>query len=292
MSNTIICFRFYNRTRQRFLFGVLENIIMFAKQALTIGINAYVPSRLALRPCLNDAKDMSNSLRSIGFQVQSAFDTDLDSMKSTTRQFIRSIRPGAVVLFYFSGHGVQFNGNNYLIPTNAIGVCADNIKSTAIDAQKLIDTMYEKKPRLVICILDCCRTNAPVDPLDGSSPFKKALAGTRPGLAPMRPPPSTILVYACAADDTASARSRNGRNSLYTYHLLRYIRTPNVDIETVLKQVAADVQRDSNNEQVPYRYSSCNEIICLTSDQIYKAPMLAQYMQPIPILRKSLLMNI
>jgi uncharacterized caspase-like protein len=265
---------------------------MFTKQALTIGINAYVPSRLALRPCLNDANDMSNSLRSIGFRVQSAFDTDLDSMKSITRHFVRSIQPGAVVLFYFSGHGVQCNGNNYLIPTNAIGVCADNIKSTTIDAQKLIDAMYERKPRLVICILDCCRTDPPVDPLDGSSPFRRALAGTRPGLAPMRPPPSTILVYACAADDTASARSRNGRNSLYTYHLLRYIKTPNVDIETILKQVAANVQRDSNNEQIPYRYSSCNEMICLTSNPGHKPPMLAQYMQHIPILRKFLLMNI
>ena len=264
---------------------------MFPKQALTIGINAYVPARHALRPCRNDASDMSSSLRSIGFQVNNALDLDLDAMKSTTDQFIRSIKPGAVVIFYFSGHGIQYNGRNYLIPTDISGLYAGNIQSTAIDAQKLVDDMYLKRPRVVICILDCCRTNAPTDPLDKFSLYKPALTGTRSGLAPMRAPPSTIIVYACAADDVASARSKNGRNSLYTYHLLRYIRTPNVDVETILKKVGADVQRDSNNEQIPYRYSSCNELIYLASGQRHKAPAVAQPQQSISILRKLLSTN-
>jgi uncharacterized caspase-like protein len=264
---------------------------MFAKQALSIGVNAYIPNRLTLEPCINDASDLSNSLRSIGFQVHCAVDLNLDSMKSINRRFVNSIRPGAVVVYYFSGHGVQSDGNNYLIPTNAIGICADNIRSTAIDAQKLINEMYAKKPRLIICILDCCRTVPPEDPLDGNSPFKKALSGTSAGLAPMQVPPSTIIVYACAADDTASPRSKNGRNSLYTYHLLRYIRTPNIDIETLLRYVGAEVQRDSKNEQIPYRYSSCNEIICLISNQGYKALAPSQYMHARPIVRKFLSMN-
>ncbi len=264
---------------------------MFAKQALSIGINAYLPSRLALRPCINDASDLSNSLRTIGFQVHCKTDLDLNSMKSITHQFVNAIQPGAVVLFYFSGHGVQSDGNNYLIPTNAVGISADNIQSTAIDAQKLINAMSAKNPRLIICILDCCRTVPPTDPLDGKSPLKRALAGTRAGFAPMQTPPSTIIVYACAADDTASPRSKNGRNSLYTYHLLHYIRTPNVDIETILRRVAADVQRDSNNEQIPYRYSSCNEVICLVSNQGYNAPVPPQYMRARPIARKFLSMN-
>jgi uncharacterized caspase-like protein len=259
---------------------------MSAKQALSIGINAYVPSRLVLRPCLNDANDVSTALRLIGFRVQPALDTSLDSMKSNIRHFTNSIQPGAIVVFYFSGHGVQSNGDNYLIPTNATGISADNIKSTAIDVQKVIEQMYEKKPRVVICILDCCRTDPPKEPLDGFNRYDIALAGTRPGFAPMRPPPSTILAYACAANDAASARSKNGRNSLYTYRLLQYIRTPNVDIETILKQVAADVQRDSDNEQIPYRYSSCNETIYLASNKALKVPVVRQDFGLIPVLRK------
>lgn len=236
------------------------------KQALTIGINSYTPKRLSLRPCINDANDLSNSLRSLGFHVKNANDVDLNSMSMVTHQFVKSIQPGAIVVFYFSGHGVQSDGNNYLIPSDAVGICSDNIQSTAIDAQQLIDAMYARRPKLIVCILDCCRTNAPSEPID-ANPMRRALAGTRPGLAPMQAPPSTIVVYACAANDTASPRSKNGRNSLYTYYLLRHMRTPNVDVETVLKRVAADVQRDSNNEQIPYRYSSFNDIIYLVSHE-------------------------
>lgn len=261
---------------------------MLPKQALSIGINTYTPSRLTLRPCINDARDLSNSLQSIGFQVKNAFDTDLNTMKSATHHFINSIQPGAVVVFYFSGHGVQCNGNNYLIPSDAAGIYSENITSTAIDAQKVIAAMYRKSPRVIICILDCCRTNPPDEPLD-ASPKRKALSGTRFGLAPMLAPPSTIVVYACAANDTASPQSKSGRNSLYTYHLLRHIRTPNADIEAILKLVAADVQRDSHNDQIPYRYSSCNEMICLTPYSGVKAPVeLPLYLQNKPSDRKSL----
>ncbi|UJR35925.1 hypothetical protein I4U23_028667 [Adineta vaga] len=247
---------------------------MSIKQALSIGINAYSPSHLRLRPCINDAADMHHALQSIGFHTQYEADLDLKSMKLSTQKFIRSIRPGAVVLFYFSGHGVQSDGNNYLIARDAVGICADNIRSTAIDAQKLVNDMHERKPRLIICVLDCCRTDPPNEPLDAMSFHKAALAGTQAGFAPMQAPPSTIIVYACAADDTASPRSRNGRNSLYTYHLLRYLRTPNTDIETVLRHVGAAVQKDSENKQIPFRYSSCNEMIYLAGQQAYHMPML------------------
>jgi hypothetical protein len=218
-------------------------------------------------------------------------DLDLNPMKSVIYKFINSIQPGAVVVFYFSGHGVESNGINYLIPRNAVGISAANIQSTAIDAQHVINSMHKRNPRLVICILDCCRTDPPDEPIDESSPFKDALAGTRRGLAPMRAPRSTIIVYACAAYETASPNSRNDRNSLYTYHLLRYIRTPNVDIETILKYVAADVARDSNYKQIPYRYSNCNEIIYLASNLGYKDLMSHQYMQTRPIVRKFLSIN-
>src|SRR6185436_20156595 len=100
---------------------------MSMKQALSIGIRDYIPSRLFLEPCIHDAKDVSNSLRSIGFHAQTVADVDLHSMKSVIRQFINSIRPGAIVAFYFSGHGVESNGINYLIPRNVMGISAANI---------------------------------------------------------------------------------------------------------------------------------------------------------------------
>lgn len=257
---------------------------MITKQALTIGINAYDPSRLTLRPCRNDATDLSTSLRTMGFQVQNGLDMSLNAMQSAIRQFVNSIQPGAIALFYFSGHGVQSDGENYLIPTNARGIHAENIKSTAVNPQHLVNSMYQRKPRLIICILDCCRTQPPDNPLD-EAPRHRALAGTRPGLGIMRAPPSTIFAYACDVNSTASAVSKNGRNSLYTYYLLRYITAPNVDIDRVFQRVGADVQRSSNNQQIPFRYTSCNEQICLMSNQRQMMPVERQLIQPKPAIR-------
>ncbi|CAF0735649.1 unnamed protein product [Rotaria sordida] len=250
---------------------------MLGKQALCIGINAYVPRHLILEPCLNDAGDVTQALRSLGFQAHFVKDLNYKSMKILTHQFVNSIQPGAIVVFYFSGHGCQFNGNNYLIPTNATGIWAGNVDSTAIDAHKLISSMHKRRPKVVICILDCCRTDAPSEPVDEMNPFSRTLVGMKAGLAPMQASPSTIIVYACAANALASAISMNNRNSLYTYHLLRYIRTPNIDIETLLKYAGVDVKKESKSQQIPYLYNSCKEAIYLAAPNNYKAVVSAQH---------------
>lgn len=261
---------------------------MFAKQALCIGNNSYVPSSSYLPSCINDANDLSNSLQSIGFQSYVGIDLDLISMASTLLQFIDSIQEGSVAIFYFSGHGAQYHGKNYLIPTNATGITAENIKFRAIDAQMIIDDMYTKKPRLIICILDCCRTDESEDSTSNDKAARKPrlIRGAKGGLAPMGGLPSTIIAYACAANASASAKSLNNRNSLYTYYLLRHIRTPNVDIETVLKFVAADVQENSDDAQVPYRYSSFNDIIFLVPNQTTNALFIPQCAQRMECSRK------
>jgi uncharacterized caspase-like protein len=238
---------------------------MFPKQSLAIGISHHNPSRLNLKPCIADAVDLSSALKSIGFDAMCVTDTDLYSTQVAIRKFLKSIQPGAVVLFYFSGHGAQKSGNNYLIPSDAVGISGGNIESTTIDAQAVIEKIHQRKPRLVICVLDCCRSDVSDDAIDAGARPRGILPGVKAGLAPMEAPPGTLIVFACAAGAAASAQAENKRNSLYTYHLLRYIRTPNMDIESVLKYVSADVEKESDNWQVPFRYSSCNEFICLVS---------------------------
>jgi uncharacterized caspase-like protein len=263
---------------------------MYIKQALCIGINDYIPRRLALQPCLNDARDMTTALRSIGFQAKYVGDPDVQSMAMATLEFINSIKPGAVVVYYFSGHGAQHDGDNYLIPKDALGLYAGNISDSALNAEDLVEIMLKKGPRLVICILDACRTIAPSEPIDGNS-RDRALAGLQSGLAPMQAPPSTIIAYASAAYQSASPRSPNNRNSLYTCFLLRYLTTPNLDIDRLLKCVAVDVQKASGNKQVPYRYSSCNEPIYLASYPGYKASMPPQQMPQRSVVRKLFSIN-
>jgi hypothetical protein len=235
---------------------------------------------------------MSTSLRSIGFEVHAQIDLDYYLMQSITQRFIRSIQPGAIVVFYFSGHGIQSDGYNFLIPTGDDNIHPDNIKESALSAERLIYDMHLRSPRVVIVILDCCRSYWGPGSLLPPSPADSVPTGMRSGLVPMQTPPATIVAYACAAETVSSSKSRNGRNSMYTYHLLRYITTPNVDIDYVLRTVAVGVQRDSNNEQIPYRYSSCNESICLVVSPVMNVPVWSGIMQPATGFCKSLSKNI
>jgi hypothetical protein len=248
------------------------------KQAFTIGNDAYSgPNRL--ESCVSDATDVSICLRSIGFQVHAEKNLDYYQMQIITQRFIRSIQPGAIVLFYFSGHGVQSDGYNFLIPTNDEGISADTIKETALSAERLIYDMHLRSPRVVIVILDSCRTYWGPGSLLPALRSDGVPTRMRSGLVPMQAPPATIVAYACAAEAVSSPQSRNGRNSMYTYHLLRYITTPNVDVDYMLRNVALDVQRDSNNTQIPYRYSSCNEYICLAASPGINIPAWPGVMQ-------------
>jgi hypothetical protein len=174
------------------------------------------------------------------------------------------IQPNAIVVFYFSGHGAEANGRNYLIPSDAIGISAGNASVTSIDAQSLIYKLHKRRPRLVVCILDCCRSELSTEPIDGSHAYGRTLNGMKPGFAPMGGPSSTIIAYACAGND---------RNSFYTYHLLQYLAMPNVDVETMLKYAAAATENDrsgSGDPQVPFRYSNCNELISLAGGYVMK----------------------
>jgi uncharacterized caspase-like protein len=259
------------------------------RQALAIGNDSYLVNRLPF--CVNDATDLSSCLRMIGFRVQCATDLHIMSMKSITRQFVQSIRPGSIALFYFSGHGLQYNGENYLIPTDNDAIDLGNINESMLNIQELINDMMQKGPRLMLIILDCCRAYEVSDSTHKRGFFDRASSRNKQGLAPMRAPSSTITAFACAADEYSSGQSRNGRNSVYTYHLLRHIRTPNVDIDLILRNVAVDVARETKNKQTPFRYSSCNEIICLVNNWGVNVPAVPMNMQPIPVSRKSFLRN-
>ncbi|CAF4331380.1 unnamed protein product, partial [Adineta steineri] len=201
---------------------------MFQRQALVIGNDNYrVKPR---RTCVNDANDMSFALSKIGFITHSA--TNLDSYRMPLRinRFIESIEPNAIVLVYFSGLAVQHDGKTYLMPIDNAWISPDNIGQSAYNAEDIIALMHTKGPRAVILILDGAR---PIQNLVGETPFfAKETLGLLQGFEPIRPPPSTIIANSCEAGAKFFGLADNYRNSIYTYHLLRYITKPNIDIDT------------------------------------------------------------
>jgi uncharacterized caspase-like protein len=130
------------------------------REALVIGNADY--SFGALRNPKNDAKAMAEALDEAGFEVTVATDADQASMEKAIKAFGAKLKSkGGVGLFYFSGHGAQISGENYLIPTSVTD--ADEVKSGSVTATEIVNAMAGAHNGLNIVILDACRTN-PFDP--------------------------------------------------------------------------------------------------------------------------------
>ena len=215
------------------------------RYALVIGNNRYKDA--PLNNPVNDARDIASVLEKLDFEVSLKENAGIREMEKAIRTFGKKIRKGGVGLFYFSGHGLQLNGENFLIPIDADIQEEFDIKYEAVNAGKLLDMMYDSENKLNIVILDACRNN----PFDSKGykgiPFSS-------GLARMDAPYGTLIAYATSPGDVASDGS--GKNSIYTKYLLKYISVKGLTVEQVFKKVRNSVMKESNKKQVPWESTS------------------------------------
>ena len=204
------------------------------RAALVIGNADY--SFGALRNPVNDAEAMAKSLGEAGFDVTVATDADQASMEKAIRTFGAKLKAkGGVGLFYFSGHGAQISGENYLIPVSLTS--AEEIKSGSISATEIVDAMAGAHNGLNIVILDACRNN-PMDP-NGAH-----------GLSRIDSNASLFVSYATSPGSVALDGA--GHNSPYTKYLSEWIATPNLSIEDTFKRTLKGVYQDTHGEQTPW----------------------------------------
>src|SRR5258708_4293987 len=152
--------------------------------ALVIGNSEY-PSGPLPNPA-NDAKLMSDTLHSLGFEVLLRRNADQNTMKRAIQEFGAQLEkggPGAVGLFYYAGHGVQLNGLNYLIPTTAQIEREGDVEIEAVSADWVLEQMRYARNRLNIVILDACRNN----------PFVRSMRSVDHGLATMDAPAGILI---------------------------------------------------------------------------------------------------
>ena len=212
------------------------------RHALVIGNANYQSS--PLRNPLNDARDMAAALKGLGFQVQSLLDADAGQMEQAILDFGDRLRTGGVGLFYYAGHGVQAQGSNYLIPLQANISREIQLKRKAIDAGLVLDAMGAANNGLNIVILDACRDN----------PYANSFRNTTRGLARMDSPKGSLIAYATAPGDVAD--DGEGRNGVFTKHLLEQMQKPGVQVEQVFKQVTQAVHAETRQRQTPFMTSS------------------------------------
>jgi hypothetical protein len=210
--------------------------------ALVIGNGQYRDSPL-LNP-VNDARAVAEALGRAGFRVVQKENAGRAEMQLALRDFGDALKGGGVGLFYFAGHGVQVKGRNYLVPVDASIEREDEVAYNSVDANQVLDKMEAAGNRLNIVILDACRNN----------PFARSFRSASAGLAQMEAPVGTFVAFATAPGSVAS--DGQGKNGLYTQHLLRAMLRPGVKIEDVFKDVRAGVRRDSQGRQVPWENTS------------------------------------
>jgi uncharacterized caspase-like protein len=215
------------------------------RQALVIGNGNYASGIGRLANPSNDAEDMRRSLEKAGFDVTLGLDLDRDEMERAIVEFGRSLRAGGVGLFFYSGHAVQLNGKNYLIPIGAGAEDEDYVPLETIDLDHVIGRMGGADNRLNIIILDACRDN----------PFPGTFRSVNRGLAPAVAPRGTFVAYATAPND-AALDGLEGRNSPFTTALLDTLDDPGLKLEEVFKRVTAKVEEDTRGRQSPWVQSS------------------------------------
>jgi raffinose/stachyose/melibiose transport system substrate-binding protein len=230
-----------------------------SRVALVIGNGAYSRIPTLSNPA-NDANDVAAKLADLGFNVTKLVDVKLADMETARQKFALDARSASMRLFYYAGHGVQADGTNWLIPTDADVQEDYELKLKAFSAQAVLDGLKAAGPGMNIVILDACRDN----------PFRERSrsAGASRGLAVMGISGS-LIVYATGPNSTAADGS--GRNGVFTEALLERLDSPGLSLQEIMTNVAADVVERTKGAQEPWKQDNLTKMVYFVTPEEAKA---------------------
>lgn len=220
-----------------------------SRVALVIGNSTYehVPS---LPNTLNDAQEIAAALKAKGFQdVILRTDLKRDQLVSALSEFARRADTADWAIVYYAGHGIEYRGMNYMIPTDARLKLDRDISLEAVEIDKILAAV-EGARKLRLIMLDACRDNPFLDQM------KRTVAqrSINRGLAPIEAEAGMLIVY--SAKHGQVALDGTGQHSPFTTALLDRIRTPNLEIRRLFDLVRDDVLFKTNKRQQPFSYGS------------------------------------
>ena len=220
------------------------------RKALIIGNDLYtdVPK---LQNAAADAEAMSKALEGVGFKVSKHLNLNEKAFKQALRDFRLNIQGGDEVLFFFAGHGVQLGSANYLLPTDIKGDHEEQVKDEAIQLQKVLDDLQEKKTKFALAVIDACRDN----PFKGQA---RAIGGR--GLAPTSAATGQMIMFSAGSGQQALDKlgtNDKNKNGLFTRVFLKEMVKPGVSVDRVLRNVRNEVvtlAKGIGHEQTPALY--------------------------------------
>jgi hypothetical protein len=218
--------------------------------ALVIGNSAYKNVARLANPA-NDAALVGGMFRKSGFDtVDIKLDLSVVDMRKALREFGSKVREADVAVVYYAGHGIELDGTNYLIPTDAALETDTDVLDEAFPLDRVLFAVEPAK-QLRLVILDACRDN----------PFAKTMKRTIAsraigrGLAKVEPTsPNTMVAFAAKAGSTAS--DGDTRNSPFATALVDRLPTPGLDLGKAFRFVRDDVLKATGNKQEPFVYGS------------------------------------
>lgn len=219
------------------------------RYALVIGNADYTdPNISRLSNSVNDASDMRYALRKVGFDViYVANAANKMEMEQAVQNFTARLQNGGIGLFYYAGHAVQVNGENYLIPTQVTLPSQTEVQYNTMSAQYVLDKMEKAGNGFNMVFLDACRDN----PLPKKT---RSIGKGKSGLAEMRNPKGSIIVFSTSPNKTAE--DGQGSNGTFTKHLKEAIQRPGLSLNDMLMEVRQNVIAETDSRQVPWENSS------------------------------------
>ncbi|MCK1546850.1 caspase family protein [Bradyrhizobium sp. 179] len=219
-----------------------------ARLALVIGQSAYrtVPE---LPNAANDAKGMTELLGNAGFTVTTAANLAQSEMRATISDFAGKVSASGadtVALVFYAGHGLQIDGENYLVPVDLDPKREADIPLQGVRLNDLLNTLGALPTRARIFMLDACRNN-PFPALSGAG-HGLAIVDTKAGA------PGSFISYSTSPG--AEAEDGNGIDSPYTAAALTIAKQPNLPIEEVFKRIRVAVAQSTDGRQIPWESSS------------------------------------
>ncbi|HVT53676.1 MAG TPA: caspase family protein [Dongiaceae bacterium] len=216
--------------------------------ALVIGNSAYQGDLPALPNPANDAKLMSKTLKSVGFDVIEAENASQMQMKKAIAAFgdkLAAAGPTATGLFFYAGHGLQVSGENYLIPVDAQIAKEADVDLAAVSTTSVMKQMDFAGSAVNIVILDACRNN----------PLSNGSRGMSRGLAEITARPrGSFVAYSTAPGSVA--QDGDGADSPYTTALAATLTKPGLSIGDVFQEVRSKVLAATGQQQTTWDSSS------------------------------------
>ncbi|MDF1815573.1 MAG: SUMF1/EgtB/PvdO family nonheme iron enzyme [Verrucomicrobiales bacterium] len=214
--------------------------------ALVVGNGDYSHATKLANPPL-DAVAIESLLKQVGFEVLTLRDANVEGFYEGLEQFKTKAKGAKVGLFYFAGHGVEVDGENYLLPVDAELSAVPQLRTQAVSLETVLDDMEDVKLAAKMVILDCCRDN----PLPTRSWLAtRSAGGGLQAVADGQLPPATMIMFASAPGKVALDGA--GANSPFTKALVEQLGRSKITAFDAFLAVSDNVALVTKERQIPW----------------------------------------